>query len=346
MDAATSDAIKAVLHSTIGASPVRPNTPVLPFGSTGAVATFVDPSVRDHIRQAHRDRRADVRRPLCDAERRARRATSRSATPRRSRMMPPPGQPEPPAGGRGRRHRRQRRHRHRRDGPGPGAGRRVRGDRGRGLRRAERPDRRRQRRPRRDRRRPGPRRPRRHHPRRGSASCPASTSRPRLRPATRPSAWSSPVVAADLATINQMLSNNAALAAGYTTLYQGNAATGASPGVNGTPGVNNGNLATVTGTSPEPGTRQRQVRAGQPVAEVPERLRPGDPGRLPHLPRPRHRPGDLQGAGQDHRPPLRPGEFDPGRRGAADHHRHDRPDSATTCRSTPRSAAPSPSATT
>jgi len=62
-----------------------------------------------------------------------------------------------------------------------------------------------------------------------------------------------PVTAADLAALNANLSNNVALAGGYATLYQGNPATGASPGVNRT-GINNGDLATVLGTSAEPGT--------------------------------------------------------------------------------------------
>ncbi len=63
-----------------------------------------------------------------------------------------------------------------------------------------------------------------------------------------------PVTAADLATLNSYLSNNVALAAGYTALYQGNPATGTSPGVPlTTTGINNGNLATVRGASVEPG---------------------------------------------------------------------------------------------
>ena len=42
------------------------------------------------------------------------------------------------------------------------------------------------------------------------------------------------------------------LAAGYTALYQGSSATGASPGVTVT-GVNNGNLAAVEGSGAQPG---------------------------------------------------------------------------------------------
>jgi carbonic anhydrase/acetyltransferase-like protein (isoleucine patch superfamily) len=65
-----------------------------------------------------------------------------------------------------------------------------------------------------------------------------------------------PVTAADRSEITATLSNSAQLAAGYTTVYQGNAATGASPGPILTPvtGVNNGNLAAVEGASSEPGS--------------------------------------------------------------------------------------------
>lgn len=56
---------------------------------------------------------------------------------------------------------------------------------------------------------------------------------------------------AALATI---LSRSSSLAQGYTTLYQGNPATGANPGVEpSVTGVNNGNLAAVEGASQEPG---------------------------------------------------------------------------------------------
>jgi carbonic anhydrase/acetyltransferase-like protein (isoleucine patch superfamily) len=61
------------------------------------------------------------------------------------------------------------------------------------------------------------------------------------------------VTSADLNTVNKDLTNSAALAAGYTTLYQGNSATGPSPGTT-TPGVFNGNLAAVEGASQEPGS--------------------------------------------------------------------------------------------
>jgi carbonic anhydrase/acetyltransferase-like protein (isoleucine patch superfamily) len=64
-----------------------------------------------------------------------------------------------------------------------------------------------------------------------------------------------PLPAATLAQVSQMLTNNASLANGYTQLYQGNSATGASPGLpSSVTGVNNGDLAQVEGVSPEPGS--------------------------------------------------------------------------------------------
>jgi carbonic anhydrase/acetyltransferase-like protein (isoleucine patch superfamily) len=61
-----------------------------------------------------------------------------------------------------------------------------------------------------------------------------------------------PITAADTNFVLTLLANSQALAGGYTTLYQGNSATGASPGAS-VSGVNNGNLATVEGSSQEPG---------------------------------------------------------------------------------------------
>jgi carbonic anhydrase/acetyltransferase-like protein (isoleucine patch superfamily) len=54
--------------------------------------------------------------------------------------------------------------------------------------------------------------------------------------------------------LTQSLSDTAELATGYTTLYQGDSATGLSPGVDpSVKGVNNGNLTAVEGASNEPG---------------------------------------------------------------------------------------------
>jgi carbonic anhydrase/acetyltransferase-like protein (isoleucine patch superfamily) len=61
------------------------------------------------------------------------------------------------------------------------------------------------------------------------------------------------VTTAEYSALSTALTNNQALAGGYTQLYQGNSATGASPGVTIT-GVNNGNLAAVSGVSAEPGS--------------------------------------------------------------------------------------------
>ena len=62
-----------------------------------------------------------------------------------------------------------------------------------------------------------------------------------------------PITPTDLPAVGASLTAYQALAAGYTQLYQGIAATGASPGVT-TTGINNGSLATVQGANYEPGT--------------------------------------------------------------------------------------------
>jgi carbonic anhydrase/acetyltransferase-like protein (isoleucine patch superfamily) len=62
------------------------------------------------------------------------------------------------------------------------------------------------------------------------------------------------VTASDTSTLRQMVTDGVGLAAGYTSLYQGNSATGANIGA--TPGVSgifNGYLPNVEGTSPSPG---------------------------------------------------------------------------------------------
>lgn len=64
-----------------------------------------------------------------------------------------------------------------------------------------------------------------------------------------------PVTSTDTSQLKAILANNTALAAGYTALFQGNSATGASPGVD--PAIRNvfnGNLSTVEGVNLEPGT--------------------------------------------------------------------------------------------
>jgi carbonic anhydrase/acetyltransferase-like protein (isoleucine patch superfamily) len=64
------------------------------------------------------------------------------------------------------------------------------------------------------------------------------------------------VTKADTGEIQQQLSQSAALAGGYATLYQGDPATGTSPAAVGK-GVFNGSLAPVEGSSPAPGTSGR-----------------------------------------------------------------------------------------
>ncbi len=64
------------------------------------------------------------------------------------------------------------------------------------------------------------------------------------------------VTAADLSTVSTEISSAVSLAGGYTTLYQGQSATGAAGSPEATttiPGLNNGNLTTVEGSSQEPG---------------------------------------------------------------------------------------------
>jgi carbonic anhydrase/acetyltransferase-like protein (isoleucine patch superfamily) len=65
------------------------------------------------------------------------------------------------------------------------------------------------------------------------------------------------------ASLTKALTRSTALALGYTTLFQGDPAAGASPGVLGSvTGVNNGNLANVLGSSPEPGPATSAAATG------------------------------------------------------------------------------------
>src|SRR5271157_4430707 len=64
-----------------------------------------------------------------------------------------------------------------------------------------------------------------------------------------------PVTSSELNGVGSQLTANLSVAAGYSTLYQGQSATGTSPGVATTvAGINNGNLATVEGANSEPGS--------------------------------------------------------------------------------------------
>jgi carbonic anhydrase/acetyltransferase-like protein (isoleucine patch superfamily) len=63
------------------------------------------------------------------------------------------------------------------------------------------------------------------------------------------------VTTSDLNDVTSILANSLSLAAGYNTLYQGQSATGASPGVDpSVTGINNGNLATIEGANSQPGS--------------------------------------------------------------------------------------------
>lgn len=83
------------------------------------------------------------------------------------------------------------------------------------------------------------------------------------------------VTAADQATMAKLLSDSAALVAGYVTLYQGNSATGPALGTL-TKGVFNGDLSTVSGSSAQPGT------SFEPGATAPTFMSPRGP-QLPGL---------------------------------------------------------------
>ena len=81
------------------------------------------------------------------------------------------------------------------------------------------------------------------------------------------------VTAADRATLKSELSDTAALANGYITLYQGNSATGQAA-LSTAMNINNGNLATVSGSSaePGPGTTAAPLVKFEPSAAVPSFL--------------------------------------------------------------------------
>jgi carbonic anhydrase/acetyltransferase-like protein (isoleucine patch superfamily) len=81
-----------------------------------------------------------------------------------------------------------------------------------------------------------------------------------------------PVTSADTTALKQILAENLLLAASYTALFQGNSATGASPGASAiVSGVDSGNLATVTGISPEPASSLSSSNAKR---QIPQFLSP------------------------------------------------------------------------
>jgi carbonic anhydrase/acetyltransferase-like protein (isoleucine patch superfamily) len=81
-----------------------------------------------------------------------------------------------------------------------------------------------------------------------------------------------PVKSSDTQAVKSTLSENAALAAGYAQLYQGNSATGANPGASPTQtGINNGNLSAILGANLEPGPSSASF---EPSKSGPEFLSP------------------------------------------------------------------------
>jgi carbonic anhydrase/acetyltransferase-like protein (isoleucine patch superfamily) len=80
------------------------------------------------------------------------------------------------------------------------------------------------------------------------------------------------VTSSSLAAIVKTLSENESLAAGYTTLYQGNSATGASPGADpNVSGIYNGDLAAILGANQQPGPSSASF---EPAKSAPEFLSP------------------------------------------------------------------------
>ena len=125
--------------------------------------------------------------------------------------------------------------------------------------------------------------------------------------------------------LNQLRATNLSLAAGYATLYQGNSATGASPGVAVTnTTVFNGNLSAVEGAGLQPSPPGSRTN----VSLAP---RWSGPGALVQLPRPDDRSGRVQDPSQPRRSSSGSEQLHPRRprraqqRRSADQHRLDRP---------------------
>jgi carbonic anhydrase/acetyltransferase-like protein (isoleucine patch superfamily) len=79
-----------------------------------------------------------------------------------------------------------------------------------------------------------------------------------------------PITAAQQAQVQQLLGDDLNLAAGYITLYQGNRATGASPGTALTT-IFNGDLSTVTGVSANPASPATPFPSRSPSFPAPHR---------------------------------------------------------------------------
>ena len=123
------------------------------------------------------------------------------------------------------------------------------------------------------------------------------------------------VTNSDISGLNKMLAANLTLAQGYNTLYQGQSATGPSPGVDpaDVTGIYNGNLATVEGAGQQPGS-PTATTAFLPPGAGPKFPSPHQglvQGNLNTLPRPGHRRGGLPLPGPRRRPPPRAEQLDP-----------------------------------
>ena len=169
-----------LLTNPPGFQPIRPNTPVLPFGEREQEGHVHRHDRSYPERQTHRSRLPGLRRPLRQSQRDQRVHQDRQRRVHRRQCGDRERSPEP--GGESddqRHHRRQRVHRLQRHGVRSEPDRRLRAQRQGDADRSGRPDRRRRDRSRRDRRGVGPRRPGRHRAGGASRSSPASTS-PRM----------------------------------------------------------------------------------------------------------------------------------------------------------------------
>ena len=137
------------------------------------------------------------------------------------------------------------------------------------------------------------------------------------------------VTTADLNDVTSNLASSMSLAAGYVTLYQGQSATGASPGVDpSVSGVDNGNLSTIEGAGSQPGSPTASTAYLPPGTgpAVPIATPGPDNGALVRLPRPSHRCDQVPFPRRIDRPPPGAEQLHPRRSRSAHHDRLDRPD--------------------
>ena len=162
--------------------------------------------------------------------------------------------------------------------------------------------------------------------RRGWRSCRAPTSRPMPRRTTPRWAWSSRSPT-DQSTMVKMLTNSKALALGYATLYQGQSATGVSPGRPRTPGSTT--AISPTSRGPASSRARRTVSFEPTTATSPAFLVTQrdilQQAQLHNFPA-RVTGGASSTSGPRPSPITRPRQLDRRRPGPADHLRLDRPD--------------------